>query len=182
MFGRFLVTGAVLLAGAVTTWGAQPPRPRAIVTPIVEADGAQAGTTVRVALRVSLPAGVHVQSNKPRDPSLIATALTLDLPVGITVDEIAYPEPTDLPQSGQAQPLAVFDQKFDVGVRLTVSPGMAAGVVRVPARLRYQACDASTCYIPAREDLQWALRIVPAGTPTPVVNGDVFKHIRFHLP
>src|SRR5438309_4144337 len=40
------------------------------VAPIVGADGVRAGSTVRAALRVTLPAGFHVQSNKPRDPSL----------------------------------------------------------------------------------------------------------------
>jgi DsbC/DsbD-like thiol-disulfide interchange protein len=182
MFARFPVTVAVVLALAVTASGTQPPRPRATVTPIVETDGARAGTTVRVALRVGLPAGVHVQSNKPRDPSLIATTLTFELPAGISVEEIVYPEPSDLPQMGQATPLAVFEQNFDVGVGLSLSPALAAGEVRVAARLRYQACDASTCYIPAREMFQWTLRIVPAGTLTPVVNGDVFEHIRFRRP
>ena len=36
------------------------------------------GGQVRAALKVSLPEGLHTQSNKPRDPTLIPTVLTID--------------------------------------------------------------------------------------------------------
>ncbi len=53
-------------------------RPRAVVTPVVETDAAHAGQTIRVALKVTLPATLHVQSDQPRDPSFIPTALSLE--------------------------------------------------------------------------------------------------------
>ena len=86
---------------------AQPSRPKAEVTPLIESDGVHPGT-VALALRVSLPEGLHTQSNTPRDPNLIPTVLTIDPPAGVTVDEIVFPPSTDLKQAGQDQPLAVF--------------------------------------------------------------------------
>ena len=38
-----------------------------------------------------LPDGFHVQSNKPRDPLLIPTELTVDAPAGVTVEEVVFP-------------------------------------------------------------------------------------------
>jgi DsbC/DsbD-like thiol-disulfide interchange protein len=154
-------------------------RPTADATPIVETDGVHAGTTVRLALRVALPEGLHVQADKPRDPSLIPTTLTIDPPTGITVADIAYPKPTDLAQVGQKEQLVVFEQTFVVGVRVALDRGLMPGEVAVPARLRYQACDASFCYTPTRENVKWTLRVVPAGTPTPPQFHDVFARIRF---
>ena len=110
-----------------------------------------------MALQVSLPEGLHVQSNAPRDPSLIPTVLTIDAPAGVTVDEIVYPPSTDLKQVGQDQPLAVFEREFVVGVHLTLAPGLPAGDISVPLHLRYQACDAQVCYPPATADAQWSL-------------------------
>ena len=52
----------------------------------------------RLALKVSLPEGLHTQSNKPRDPLLIPTELTIDAPDGVTVKEIVFPPSTDLKQ------------------------------------------------------------------------------------
>ena len=43
---------------------------RAEVTPIGGSDGTHAGTDGRAALQVRLAEGLHVQSDKPRDPSL----------------------------------------------------------------------------------------------------------------
>src|SRR5262249_25759690 len=61
---------------------AQLQRIKADLTPLLDATGVHAGDTVRAALAVRLPEGFHVQSNKPRDPSLIATDLTVDAPDG----------------------------------------------------------------------------------------------------
>ena len=73
----------------------------------------------------------------------------------------------------------VFEQNFDIGVRVSVAPAVPPGEVLLPARLRYQACDASTCYIRAREDVQWTLLIVADERPTPARYGEVFDKIRF---
>ena len=122
----------VLCAG---TAEAQSRRPKADVTPLVERPGyPDRGATARVALRVSLPEGLHTQSNKPRDPLLIPTELTIDAPAGVRVKEIVFPPSTDLKQAGQDQPLAVFEQTFVIGVQLAIAPGVPApGTPPVPA-------------------------------------------------
>ena len=174
-----IAIGLVILTSGVTIAHAQARRPQADVTPIVERDAVHAGTDVRVALQVRLPEGLHMQSNKPRDPTLIPTVLSIEAPAGVTVSEIVYPPSTDLKQAGQDQLLAVFEREFAIGVRLTLAPGVAAGDLVVPARMRYQACDATVCYLPQRAETSWTLHVVPAGTPTPASHGDVFDRIAF---
>src|SRR5579872_4048428 len=100
---------------------AQSRRPRAEITPVVEHPNVHAGGAARVALKISLPEGLHTQSNKPRDPNLIPTVLTIDAPAGVTVSEIVFPPSTDLKQQGADQPLAVFEQTFAVGVELSLA-------------------------------------------------------------
>ena len=146
-------------------------RPKADVVPLV-------GQGARVALKVSLPEGLHTQSNKPRDPLLIPTELTIDAPAGVTVKEIVWPPSTDLKQAGQDQPLAVFEQTFAIGVQLAIAPGAAAGKLIVPAHLRYQACDANLCYPPATANVEWTLDIV-AGAITTAASDPVFGTIAF---
>ena len=159
--------------------GAQLSRPHADVTPFVESDGAHAGASVRVALRVALPEGLHTQSNKPRDPNLIPTVLTVDAPAGVTVDEIVFPASTDLKQIGQDQPLAVFERQFTIGVRLSLAGNLGPGEITVPSHLRYQACDLNLCYAPSTADSTWTLRIVPASAILKPLNRDVFDAIAF---
>ena len=168
-----------VLVAALAVGHAQFQRPKASVAPLVESDGIHAATIVRAALQVSLPEGLHVQSNQPRDPSLIPTILTIDPPAGVSVAEIVYPATTDLKQIGADQPLSVFEHDFVVGVRFSIAPGTAPGDLLVPAHLRYQACDAQVCYPPATADASWTLRVVPAATSISTGQADLLDRIPF---
>lgn len=151
--------------------------PRATVTPFVESDGFHPGAPARVALTVALPKGLHVQSDQPRDPSLISTVLTIEAPAGITVRQLVFPHPADFKQEGQAEPLAVFEHEFVVGAELDVAGSVPPGDFVIPARLRYQACDDKVCFRPITATTQWTLRVVPAGTATAQGNADVFTRM-----
>jgi thioredoxin:protein disulfide reductase len=174
---RVLMAAAVVVVcGAMGH--AQASRPRAEVAPLIESDGVHPGT-VALALRVSLPEGLHTQSNTPRDPNLIPTVLTIDPPAGVTVDEIVFPPSTDLKQAGQDQPLAVFEHVFVIGVRATLAKGVAPGELTLPAHLRYQACDANLCYPPTTAETTWVLHVVDSGVPVKPLNADLFNKIHF---
>jgi thiol:disulfide interchange protein len=167
----------VLLCVLAPATHAQLRRPKADVTAITETDAVRAGSPARVALAVSLPEGLHTQSNTPRDPLLIPTELTIDAPAGVTVSELVFPPSTDLKQAGQDQPLAVFEQTFAIGVQLTLASSVPAGDLVVPARLRYQACDATMCYAPTTATAEWTLHVGgAAGAPQ---HSEVFSKIAF---
>ena len=174
-----LVLVSTVAMGATSAQAQLLRPPTAEVTPLLAADRVQPGAGVRVAIRVRLPEGLHVNSNKPRDPSLIPVVLSIDPPSGVSVSEIVYPEATDLVQQGADQPLAVYEREFLIGVRLNVGNDVPLGEIAVPARLRYQACDERVCYIPATASSGWMLRIVPAGETVAVLHADVFDGIAF---
>jgi thiol:disulfide interchange protein DsbD len=159
--------------------GAQGRPPRAEIAPLVEGP-AHAGASVRVALKVTLPEGLHTQSNKPREEAFIPTALTVEPIPGIAVEEIVWPAPTDLAQAGAPLPLAVFEREFVVGVRLSLAESLS-GDVTVPAKLRYQACDVNLCYSPVTASVSWPIHVVPRSAPAkpdPALSG-TFAQIKF---
>jgi DsbC/DsbD-like thiol-disulfide interchange protein len=149
---------ALVLTGAVAT-GGQMRRPMAEVAAAVETKAPRAGTTVRLLAHVRLPKGLHLQSNKPRDPDLIPTELNLTLPKGVTLVDVVYPQPSDLAVPGFKQPLAVYPNEFSIAVRVRLATTVAAGPLAVPATLRYQACDDSVCFPPARAALSWTIPV-----------------------
>ena len=173
---RVLAAALALLLAAPSLAAAQLRGIRADVTPIVESAG-RPGATVRAALLVKLPERFHVQSNAPRDPAFIPTVLTIDAPAGIRATEVVFPKATDLKQVGQAQPLAVFEHEFAIGVQFELASGVTTGAVDVPARLRYQACDDRLCYPPATADIRWTLN-VGAGSPAKE-HSAIFDRIAF---
>jgi thiol:disulfide interchange protein len=171
-----LLVAAALVA---TSSMAQLRRIPAEITPLLDADGARAGSSVRAALRVALPDGFHVQSNRPRDPSLIPTELTIDAPAGIQVEEVVFPKAEDFRQEGLPEPLLVFEREFLIGVHLDLPPTLPPGDLVVPARLRYQACDDKMCYAPSNAQAQWTLKVVGAAASLVPQHADVFDAIAF---
>jgi cytochrome c biogenesis protein CcdA len=180
MLGGRSVLLALLVAGAFVSSASAQEGPTPVrVTPLAETGNVHAGSSSRLALQVEVQEGFKVQSDRPRDPLLIPTALYFDAPAGMTVVEVVFPESTDYPLPGYDQPLAVFNHRFNIGVVVRVDAGHREGPVVLPAALRYQACDATSCY-PAREvSATWTLQVAPA-TPTPVKrHAEVFSGIAF---
>ena len=97
----------------------------------------------------------------------------------MTVDEIVFPPATEFKVAGLDQPLDVFEHNFAIGVQAGARTGVPAGDLVVPARLRYQACDANLCYPPSTADLQWTLRVVPAASAANGPVDPVFATIAF---
>src|SRR5438045_6975455 len=137
---RIAVTLFVVLSIAATSDG-QIRGVSAEVATIVAVDGVHPGTLVRAALQVKLPEGFHVQSNKPRDPSLIPTTLRFDAADPVKVREVVFPPAVDQKVLGYDQPLAVFEREFAIGVEFVVPSSAAIGNLVVPGHLRYQACN-----------------------------------------
>ena len=179
-------TAAIVLVLAAAAFpgvaAAQLGRPTAEVAAIAESDRVAAGGTVRVGARVSLPDRFHVQSDRPRDPSLIPTVFAVEPPRGVTVTAIGYPPPQDFVQKGQAAPLTVFDHQFVVAAELRLDPAVPQGPLAITGRIRYQACDDTVCYAPATAPVEWRLDVVPAGRAVASQHGALFADLRFRAP
>jgi thiol:disulfide interchange protein len=176
-FSRSALTLVLLAAAAAAA--AQGGPPRAKLTPLLETDGVTPGSTASAALKVALPEKLHCNSHTPRDKGLIPFVLTITAPEGVTVAEVVYPPSSDLKQEGSEVPLSVYEGEFLVGVRLNVAESVAAGVINLAGRLRYQACDERVCYPPTSESVQWELRVVPPGTAIAAPNETAFKAVRW---
>jgi thioredoxin:protein disulfide reductase len=177
---RALIAAVALLFGSCSSQVAvaQLQRITAELTPLVESDAAL-GSPVRAALQVRIPERFHVQSDAPRDPTLIPTVLTVDEPAGVQVAEIVFPTATEFEQIGQSQPLLVFEHEFTIGVQFDVADTVPTGRMEVPGRLRYQACDDRLCYPPVTTDVRWTLNVVKGGADRQAAHSDVFATIAF---
>ena len=160
MIGRYHAIAAVAALVASTSMAAaQAARPRASVQPATAEVTLAPGATVDLVLNVSMPPEVHVQAHQPKDPLLIPTVLTVEAPAGLGVESIAYPAPTEFTQAARPDPLLVLGPSFDIRVRLSVAADTAEGLRSVPVVLRYQACNDTVCFPPARATAAWSLTV-----------------------
>lgn len=107
----------------------------------VRAAAEQSDDHVRLALRVTLPDGVHIEPHEPTDPYLIPTVLAVD---GVEDLAVTYPHPVvkDLGWNGLA--LTVLEGALD----FVVTGRLPADTTRLTGTLAYQPCVGGACLPP----------------------------------
>ncbi len=127
--------------------------PENVVTTSVTDVELKPGGAAEAKVSLSIVNPYHVHSNPATLKSLIATTLTVTPPAGIKVDAPVYPPGKMMKFSFDDQQLSVYAGTAEIGVRFHADTKQAAGVVNVPAKLRYQACDDTACYPPKTIDV-----------------------------
>ena len=116
-------------------------------------------------LHFHVAGGFHVNSHTPSEEFLIPTALKLDVPTDVVVEEVAYPDGEQMSFAfAPDQKLSVYTGDFAVGVVLHPLPSVALGKYMVHGRLKYQACDNAACYPPKQLPVEFEVQVVK-GTP-----------------
>ena len=123
-----------------------------LMTPKPEPVVAKAGTTLEVKLPLQLREGYHVNSNTPPDPYLIPLRLTWDSGPFSAAD-VVYPQPSLHKVEFFPAPLPVFSGRFELLTRFKVAASVQPGLVNVPGKLRYQACNDRMCLPPKTLDI-----------------------------
>lgn len=123
------------------------------------------GEIARVAAKVTVEEGWHVNSNTPTFEYLIPTKLGLELPAGWSEETVRYPQHEMQTFAFADQPLAVYDGEFVILAELEVPAGAQNGSVPVRGELRYQACNHSQCLPPVTTGATVTLTVGPGGTP-----------------
>jgi len=106
-----------------------------------------AGKASLVELHFRVNDGLHINSHTPRVKSLIPTQLLVEEPEGLTLANVEFPQGVDYsPAFSPNDKLSVYTGDFVLKAYVTAQPGehLVQGV------LRYQACDANSCYPPKK--------------------------------
>ncbi len=153
---RRLFAGAVLVPLAVCA--AQPlpwqvhPQPDAAAQPVQYEYPEQVeltrGKPMEVDLHFRVRDGLHINSHTPSDKSLIRTELIVAEPPGIDVEAVTFPPGADFAlKAFPGQKLSVYTGEVVLHARLLATK---PGSQMLNAALRYQACDADTCFPPRK--------------------------------
>lgn len=143
------------------------------------ADAAAPGSIYHLAFAVELEKGYKVNSNKPLEQFLIPTVLTITSSEGIETTETVYPVAVEKITGGSLTPLAVYEQKFVIGVALKVGDTVAPGEYPLTVNFRYQACDDRACYQPKTLKLDGTLTVVSSDTAITNQHAEIFAGLNF---
>ena len=106
------------------------------------------GENPTFALKASLRAGYHANSNTPSEEYLIPMKLTWDTTGPLQAKDVVYPKPRKEKFSFADAPLSIFDGDFEIVTRFERRANPPLGPGFVTGKLRYQACNDKMCLPP----------------------------------
>lgn len=110
------------------------------------------GTTAKGTIVLTIPAGLHVNSNKPNSEYAIATKVTIS-GVGFKPGAIEYPEGTNRKFQFSESELNVYEGEIAIPFSIVVPRGFRGDALSVKAVVRYQACTEEICYPPKNKTI-----------------------------
>jgi DsbC/DsbD-like thiol-disulfide interchange protein len=106
------------------------------------------GTPARATVYLSLPGGVHANSNRPGNEYQIPTVVRASSTRGVKVGRVAYPRGRNRKFAFSETPINVYEGRVPFTFTVTVPAGFQGKTVRVDVSVRYQACTEEVCYPP----------------------------------
>jgi hypothetical protein len=116
------------------------------------------GGSARGTVIMNIPAGLHVNSNRPSSQYAIATAVRLSV-TGATVSGVNYPRGKNRKFQFSEDAINVYEGRVAFGFTVKVPPGFRGNTVRVRATVRYQACTDEVCYPPKNKEITITARV-----------------------
>ncbi len=155
-----------------------PPPAATIVKPhvFVSLDPVPRDKEFQAAIVVDIQRGYHMNSHKPTDPYLIPTTIIAQVPAGIELRDTIYP-PGHLEKFSFSpnKALDVYTGSMTLRLQLTAKADAPLGSVSIPATLRYQACNDTTCLPPVKVPVTVKFEVASAGTQSRHLHPEIFS-------
>jgi hypothetical protein len=129
---------------------------------------------LKIAVKVKIEEGWHINSDTPNDEFLIPTSFDLLSERNFEITKIKYPDPLTLNLSFSDEPLSVFEGEFFIGAIIDLPEDLELGNHQIPVELFYQACNDLTCEPPQSVKSILEISVVNSNTPVKEINKDIF--------
>ncbi|HKQ54212.1 MAG TPA: protein-disulfide reductase DsbD domain-containing protein [Pyrinomonadaceae bacterium] len=137
-------------------------------------DKAQRGRTVQAAVVLDIPAGFHINSNRPLAKFLIPTSVKVEAPGGIKVGVVSYPRANLRSFSFSEEKLSVYEGRAVLRFNVTIPPDFATGVTELRASVKYQSCNDEACFPPATRSVNMPIAVVGTNESVKRINNNLF--------
>jgi hypothetical protein len=125
----------------------------------VSPDQVKKGRVARASVVLDIPAGLHVQSNKPLDKYLIPTTLDVETPAGMKVGPISYPRALMRKLKFSKGAVAVYEGRAPIRFNVIVPANYSGGSGEIKGKLRFQACNDDACFPPVTREVKMWLNV-----------------------
>ena len=116
------------------------------------------GRRARGVVIMSIPGGLHVNSNRPSSQYAIPTTVRLSA-AGLRVSSPSYPRGANRKFEFSEDLINVYEGTVRFPFSFQVPGNFRSGVVKVRATVRYQACTNEVCYPPRSKEITLTARV-----------------------
>ena len=116
------------------------------------------GASARGSIVLSIPGGLHVNSNRPASEYAIPTTVRLS-GTGVRVSGPTYPRGVNRKFQFSANMINVYEGTVRFPFTVNVPANFRGDTVRVRAVVRYQACTDEVCYPPRTREVTLTARV-----------------------
>ncbi len=149
-----IFTAVFLLAGAVSAASAQS----VALSGSIGKGAVTRGQAARATVVMSIPGGLHVNSNRPGSEYAIPTTLRVTL-TGAKAGGVSYPPGRSRKFSFSDDSIRVYEGRTTFSFNITVPANFRGSTLRVRATVRYQACTNEVCYPPTSKTVNLTAKV-----------------------
>ena len=116
------------------------------------------GSRAKGSIMLSIPGGLHVNSNRPNSEYAIPTTARVS-GTGVRVSGVTFPRGKNRKFQFSENSINVYDGTVRFPFTVTVPATFKGNIVRVRAVVRYQACTDEVCYPPKSKEITLTARV-----------------------
>ena len=116
------------------------------------------GRATQARITLSIPGGLHVNSNRPSGEYSIPTTVRLN-GRGVKVSSVRYPRGKNRRFQFSNEPINVYEGRVTFPFTVTVPSDFKGSQIRITAVVRYQACTDEVCYPPTNKEVTLTARV-----------------------
>lgn len=151
-FEKFLLFSALIVVFLAADLHAQS------ITAAINGGEIARGSQARGIVTMSIPGGLHVNSNHPSSEYAIPTTVSITAS-GAKVGSVTYPRGANRKFEFSENAINVYQGTVRFPFTVNVPEGFKGNVVRLRAVVKYQACTNEVCYPPKTKDITFTARV-----------------------
>ncbi len=149
VFGMFLF----LFAAALTSISAQS------VNGSIGNGTATRGKATRATVVLSIPGGLHANSNRPGSEYAIPTTVRATAK-GVKIGAVSYPRGHNRKFGFSENTINVYEGRANFGFNVTVPANYSGSSVKINVTVKYQTCNDEVCYPPKSKQITLTARVI----------------------
>ncbi len=153
-----IILKTIILVVVILTGGALIGANAQSVSGSIKGGSVTRGTAARATVVLSIPGGLHVNSNRPSGEYMIATAVHASSK-GAKIGPVSYPRGRNRKFSFSENTLNVYEGRVSFGFNVTAPSTYRGRTVTVNVSVKYQACTNEVCYAPKTKQLTLTAKV-----------------------